>query len=592
LGKVVTDRESGKQTIDVVTTPVTVLQLPGTILGPPAVNSGRAESSPQLPFSSSGGSKAVEKSPPAPKEKMGLASSMGAGSDKGVKKARSLSTSQLKQQTPAKEVPRGLRANGPKNTARKKKKTCWGPGAIAKASRKFKIPLVVLIVTAIVAVSLLPALIASGDISTSLFQSETDCRHRREGLDVDMTAASHVFPAHGVGVMSTSFSFLIFVVWLFHSPHISCTTVKGRDLDLQLGTFLVVQLFLNVCHVALAFHNCVSGPTNHRISIGLANLVMYGSLLVPNFLMHRYCTSKAEVMSSDVLLCFMSRKWMKHKGKGWLSKITIEHVIKGLLWEARLLPLCLLMPMIFDVAAIPVARSVVFLVCTFFFLGYHMIFSHAVTMIYLRPLDRVIQSYRPPRRAAFNSDEDFDRALQNASSPATKTAKQRLLNTKFYTKIGMIICVIASACYWLDIALYVLSESVFAASTFDNMWLNPFIMGFTAHSVALQLGMLMISGTLVHVLRMVQGGLRKIVKMSSTSNRSNNKMKDRFRSTAAIGKRFSSLRTASRGALNRTKSKVVPWLGQGIVESPEGDYVRNIESLGSYDAHKIHAVRD
>jgi hypothetical protein len=133
------------------------------------------------------------------------------------------------------------------------------------------------------------------------------------------------------------------------------------------------------------------------------------------------------------MLAFMSRKIVKHKYK-WMD---LENWVSALRYEYPLLAAVLFLPAIFDVVNIPAARSALFLCFALAYLVYHGFFSHAVTSIYLRPLGRVIAFYRPPQRFMFDSDEEFHRAVRDSSSAAAKTAKMRLLSTKFFTKLGM-----------------------------------------------------------------------------------------------------------------------------------------------------------
>jgi hypothetical protein len=195
------------------------------------------------------------------------------------------------------DIPRGLRKNSSKNLERRKahRQRHWRH-LITNLARKYRFLLTFSLFGAIVILTLSPVWISG----RSILQSETSCQEKRGGIAADLTAASHVLPAHALGIASMSISFLSFTTWLFHSPHLCCTNVSGRLLDQQLGTFLMVQLLINACHIGFAFQNCTSDKTDHRVSIALANLVLFGSILVPNFLLHSYCVTKAQVMSSDV----------------------------------------------------------------------------------------------------------------------------------------------------------------------------------------------------------------------------------------------------------------------------------------------------
>ncbi len=167
-------------------------------------------------------------------------------------------------------MPRGLRKNSPKS--RKAHRQRHWRQLITHLARKYRF--------------LLTAFLCSLTIAG--------------GIAADLTAALHVLPAHAPGIASMSISFLSFTTWLFHSPHLRCTNVSGRLLDQQLGTFLMVQLLINACHISFAFQMGTSDEIDHRVSIALANLVLFGSVLVPNFLLHSYCVTKAQVMSSEV----------------------------------------------------------------------------------------------------------------------------------------------------------------------------------------------------------------------------------------------------------------------------------------------------
>jgi hypothetical protein len=150
----------------------------------------------------------------------------------------------------------------------------------------------------------------------------------------------------------------------------------------------------------------------------------------------------------------------------------------------------------------------------------------------------------------------------------------------------MVVCVVVSSALWLNICLYVLLESVQDESPFENRWLNPFVFGASVHSIILQLGMSMVSGTLTHVTRFsFVGCLRKrcLRRRYTTSVRLN--VKDRLHTMVAVGQRLSVVRRLT------SKRNIRPWPGRhGLPDHHE--IVRSVESLGSFDAHLIHSVRD